>query len=113
MHQLIRCHTLLLAVAPSAPPPPHTHTRQLTPWPGPCAGSTGAVPIGMYFSIVAVWFLVSIPLTFAGGYLAVRAPIVDNPVKTNQIPRHIPPAPLAADPNLLFFAGEGGGVTML
>lgn len=59
----------------------------------------------MYFSIVAVWFLVSIPLTFVGGYMAVRMPIKDNPVKTNQIPRHIPPPPLAANPIMLFFAG--------
>ena len=71
-----------------------------------CAGTTGAVPIGMYFSIVAVWFLVSIPLTFAGGFVAVRLPIRDHPVKTNQIPRHVPPPPLAANPTLLFFAGE-------
>jgi hypothetical protein len=43
-------------------------------------GSTGAVPLGMYFSIVAVWFLVSIPLTFAGGYLATKAEILNYPV---------------------------------
>jgi len=67
-------------------------------------GTTGAVPIGMYFSIVAVWFLVSIPLTFVGGYMAIRMPIYDHPVKTNQIPRHVPPPPMAANPTLLFFA---------
>ncbi|KAL6762372.1 Endomembrane protein 70-domain-containing protein [Haematococcus lacustris] len=67
-------------------------------------GSLGAVPVGMYFGIVAVWFLVSIPLTFVGGYLALRLPIRDNPVKTNQIPRHVPPPPLAAHPTLLLFA---------
>lgn len=67
-------------------------------------GTTGAVPFGMYLSIVAVWFVVSIPLTFVGGYLALRVPIRENPVKTNQIPRHIPPPPLAANPLLLFFA---------
>lgn len=58
----------------------------------------------MYFSIVAVWFLVSIPLTFLGGMLAVRVPVADWPVKTNQIPRHVPPPPLAANSILLFFA---------
>lgn len=67
-------------------------------------GSTGAVPIGMYFSIVAVWFLVSVPLTFAGGYLATKAEILNYPVKTNQIPRHIPPPPFVANPILLYFA---------
>ena len=69
------------------------------------SGTSGAVPIGMYFGIVLVWFVVSIPLTFVGGYIAIRLPIKDHPVKTNQIPRHIPPPPLAANPTLLFFAG--------
>ena len=67
-------------------------------------GSTGAVPLYLYSILVLVWFLVSIPLTFVGGYLAVRAPIRDHPVKTNQIPRHIPPPPLAANPYALLLA---------
>lgn len=67
-------------------------------------GTTGAIPAGMYFVIVLVWFLVSIPLTFVGGYLGVRLPIKDHPVKTNQIPRHIPPPPMSASPTVLFFA---------
>ncbi|GFR46382.1 hypothetical protein Agub_g7964 [Astrephomene gubernaculifera] len=67
-------------------------------------GSTGAIPLGMYFSLVGTWFLVATPLTFIGGMLAVRVPLLDWPVKTNQIPRHIPPAPLAASPLLLFLA---------
>lgn len=50
-------------------------------------GSTGAVPLGMYFSLVAVWFLVSIPLCFLGGMLAIRLPLMDWPVKTNQVRR--------------------------
>lgn len=53
------------------------------------AGSSGAVPLTMYFSIVAVWFLVSVPLTFVGGYLALRVPIPENPVKTNQVRRGV------------------------
>ncbi len=70
------------------------------------SGTTGAVPIGMYFIIVGVWFLVSIPLTFVGGALGIRFDIKDHPVKTNQIPRHIPPPPLPASPSVLFFAGK-------
>lgn len=70
-------------------------------------GSLGAVPAGIYFSIVAIWFLVSVPLTFVGGFMGTRLPILDFPVKTNQIPRQIPPAPVVAHPVLLFFsAGE-------
>ncbi len=68
-------------------------------------GTSGAIPVGMYISIIAVWLVVSIPLTFLGGYLALRVPIRENPTKTNQIPRHIPPPPLSAHPWLLFFAG--------
>lgn len=74
-------------------------------------GSLGAVPAGIYFSIVAVWFLISVPLTFVGGFMATRLPILDPPVKTNQIPRQIPPAPIVAHPVLLFFsAGEDWAV---
>lgn len=62
------------------------------------------MPIGIYFTLVAVWFMVSIPLTFLGGYFATKLPIQDYPVKTNQIPRHIPPSPIASNPILLFFA---------
>ncbi|GBF98960.1 hypothetical protein Rsub_12606 [Raphidocelis subcapitata] len=66
-------------------------------------GSTGAVPVGVYFAIVAMWFLVSVPLTFIGGKLATRLPIIDAPVKTTQIPRQVPEPPLMANPALLFF----------
>lgn len=67
-------------------------------------GSLGAVPAGIYFSIVAIWFLVSVPLTFVGGFMATRLPILSFPTKTNQIPRQIPPAPIVAHPVLLFFS---------
>jgi transmembrane 9 superfamily member 2/4 len=66
------------------------------------------VPVGTYFGLVAAWFLISIPLAYLGGYLTLRLPLVENPVKTNQIPRHIPPPPLSAHPTLLFFAGAQG-----
>jgi len=67
-------------------------------------GSTGAVPAGMYFAIVGIWFLVSVPLTFVGGYVATKLPILQYPVKTNQIPRQVPPPPVVAHPVLLFFS---------
>eukprot|EP00201_Polytomella_parva_P016206 CAMPEP_0175052398 /NCGR_PEP_ID=MMETSP0052_2-20121109/8340_1 /TAXON_ID=51329 ORGANISM="Polytomella parva, Strain SAG 63-3" /NCGR_SAMPLE_ID=MMETSP0052_2 /ASSEMBLY_ACC=CAM_ASM_000194 /LENGTH=743 /DNA_ID=CAMNT_0016316803 /DNA_START=18 /DNA_END=2249 /DNA_ORIENTATION=- len=66
------------------------------------AGSTGAVPAGAYFFLVAMWFLVSIPLTFVGGSVALRVPILVWPVKTNQIPRHIPAPSATAKPVALF-----------
>ncbi|CAD7703264.1 unnamed protein product [Ostreobium quekettii] len=65
-------------------------------------GSTGAIPASTYFSILFLWFLVSIPLTFFGGYMAARVSIREYPVRTNQIPRHIPAPPLSTNPWLLF-----------
>ena len=78
----------------------HTHHAHHTH-----SGTSGAVPLGMYASIVAVWFLISIPLTFVGGFMALNLPIPHNPVKTNQIPRHIPPPSAGAHPTLLLFVG--------
>jgi transmembrane 9 superfamily member 2/4 len=67
-------------------------------------GTTGAIPFTMYFSLVALWFVVSIPLTYVGGFFAVKTPMLNWPTRTNQIPRHIPPAPTAADPYVLYAA---------
>jgi hypothetical protein len=35
----------------------------------PPIGTSGAIPVSLYFGVVLVWFVVSIPLTFVGGYL--------------------------------------------
>lgn len=67
-------------------------------------GTSGAIPLTMYFSLAALWFVVSIPLTYVGGYLAAKAPLLAYPTRTNQIPRHIPPPPTAADPYVLYAA---------
>ena len=66
--------------------------------------TSGAIPFTMYFSLVAIWFVVSIPLTYVGGFFAVKTPMMTWPTRTNQIPRHIPPAPTAADPFVLYAA---------
>ena len=65
-------------------------------------GSTGAVPLRTFFSILTLWFMVSIPLTFVGGYMATKLKIIEYPVRTNQIPRHIPDSPLTTHPYTLF-----------
>ena len=40
--------------------------------------------------LLALWFLVSVPLTFVGAFLGFRKRAVEHPVRTNQIPRQIP-----------------------
>ncbi|XJO73013.1 hypothetical protein BDV3_004056 [Batrachochytrium dendrobatidis] len=55
--------------------------------------SSSAVPFGTLLALVAMWFLISIPLCIAGAYFGFRHPGYENPCKTNQIPRQIPPQP--------------------
>ncbi|KAF9354705.1 hypothetical protein BGX26_007468 [Mortierella sp. AD094] len=54
------------------------------------ANSSGAVPFGTMLGIVALWFLVSTPLSVIGSYLGFQRPKIDHPVRANQIPRQIP-----------------------
>ncbi|KAI9158205.1 Transmembrane 9 superfamily member 1 [Paramyrothecium foliicola] len=53
--------------------------------------SSGAVPFTTMLVIVAIWFVISIPLSFAGSWVGFRAKQIESPVRTNQIPRQIPP----------------------
>ncbi|XP_020578770.1 transmembrane 9 superfamily member 8-like [Phalaenopsis equestris] len=52
--------------------------------------SSGAVPFTTMFALVLLWFGISVPLVFVGGYIGSRKPAVEDPVKTNKIPRQIP-----------------------
>ncbi|KAI5428699.1 Transmembrane 9 super member 9 [Lathyrus oleraceus] len=52
--------------------------------------SSGAVPFGTMFALIFLWFGISVPLVFVGGYVGFRKPAIENPVKTNKIPRQIP-----------------------
>lgn len=65
-------------------------------------GSTMAVPLKTFFSLFSLWFLISIPLAFVGGYFATNLSIVEYPVRTNQIPRHVPTPPITTHPLVLF-----------
>ena len=58
------------------------------------AKSSGAVPFGTMFALIALWFLVSVPLCFAGAYFGFKKAKIEVPVRTNQIPRQIPEQPL-------------------
>ncbi|KAG6509122.1 hypothetical protein ZIOFF_034513 [Zingiber officinale] len=52
--------------------------------------STGALPISLFFTLLSLWFCISVPLTLLGGFLGTRAEHIQLPARTNQIPREIP-----------------------
>ncbi|KAG0453817.1 hypothetical protein HPP92_025121 [Vanilla planifolia] len=52
--------------------------------------SSGAVPFTTMFALVLLWFGISVPLVFVGAYLGFKKPTIEDPVKTNKIPRQIP-----------------------
>ncbi|CAK9177384.1 unnamed protein product [Ilex paraguariensis] len=52
--------------------------------------STGAIPFSLFVILILLWFCISVPLTLVGGYFGARAPHIEYPVRTNQIPREIP-----------------------
>lgn len=53
-------------------------------------GSSGAVPFTTLIALLAMWFLVSVPLTFIGAFFGFTKRPLEHPVRTNQIPRQIP-----------------------
>ncbi|KAJ0965840.1 hypothetical protein J5N97_026978 [Dioscorea zingiberensis] len=52
--------------------------------------SSGAVPFTTMFALVFLWFGISVPLVFVGSYIGFKKPTIEDPVKTNKIPRQIP-----------------------
>lgn len=85
-------------------------------------GSSGAVPFSTLIALLALWFCVSVPLTFVGAYLGFRKRVsyssvvcwikkskinqnfvrflqpLEHPVRTNQIPRQIPDQSIYTQP---------------
>ncbi|KAJ3184764.1 hypothetical protein HDU85_001442 [Gaertneriomyces sp. JEL0708] len=57
------------------------------------ANSSAAVPFGTMFTLILLWFLVSVPMCAVGAYYGFKKDAIKNPVRTNQIPRQIPPGP--------------------
>lgn len=55
-------------------------------------GSSGAVPFTTMLVIVGIWFLISVPLSIVGSWVGFKQTQVGPPVRTNQIPRQIPPS---------------------
>eukprot|EP00252_Welwitschia_mirabilis_P014954 TRINITY_DN33038_c0_g1_i1.p1 TRINITY_DN33038_c0_g1~~TRINITY_DN33038_c0_g1_i1.p1 ORF type:complete len:664 (+),score=53.15 TRINITY_DN33038_c0_g1_i1:252-2243(+) len=66
--------------------------------------STGAIPISLFIVLLALWFCISVPLTLLGGYFGEKASHIEYPVRTNQIPREIPPQKY---PSWLLVLGAG------
>jgi transmembrane 9 superfamily protein 2/4 len=62
------------------------------------AKSSGAVPLGTMIALVAIWFAISAPLSAAGSFLGFKKAGFSFPVRTNQIPRQIPPQPTYLKP---------------
>uniref|UniRef100_A0A1A8L0T3 Transmembrane 9 superfamily member n=2 Tax=Nothobranchius TaxID=28779 RepID=A0A1A8L0T3_9TELE len=52
--------------------------------------SSAAIPFGTLVAILAMWFGISVPLTFIGAYFGFKKAAIEQPVRTNQIPRQIP-----------------------
>ncbi|WVZ79173.1 hypothetical protein U9M48_026783 [Paspalum notatum var. saurae] len=60
--------------------------------------SSGAVPFTTMFALVLLWFGISMPLVFVGSYLGFKKPAIEDPVRTNKIPRAIPEQPWYMNP---------------
>lgn len=60
--------------------------------------SSGAVPFTTMLVIIGIWFIISIPLSLAGSWLGFKASQIQAPVRTNQIPRQIPPVTTCLKP---------------
>lgn len=56
--------------------------------------SSAAVPAGTLFLLIGMWFFLSLPLCTIGAYYGFKAKKIEQPVRTNQIPRQIPDQPL-------------------
>lgn len=52
--------------------------------------SSSAIPIPTMLALFALWFFVSMPLTFVGYFFGFRKQPYEHPVRTNQIPRQVP-----------------------
>lgn len=56
-------------------------------------GSSGAIPFSALFTLLFLWFCVSVPLVFLGSFFGYKREVTTFPVRTNQIPRAIPQQP--------------------
>ena len=64
-------------------------------------GSSAAIPFFTLVALLALWFGVSVPLTFVGAFFGFRKRAMEHPVRTNQIPRQIPDQSFYTQVNIL------------
>lgn len=53
-------------------------------------GSSGAIPFSALFTLLFLWFCVSVPLVFLGSFFGYKKESPTFPVRTNLIPRSVP-----------------------
>ena len=68
-------------------------------------GSTGAIPLLSMFTLLLLWFLISVPLVFFGAYKGYQQDAIEYPVVTSNIPRQIPPQPWFLHPVMTAMLG--------
>jgi len=56
-------------------------------------GSSGAVPFGTMFSLLILWFGISVPLVYLGAYFGYKKNPIEFPCPTNELLRMIPAQP--------------------
>lgn len=69
--------------------------------------SSGAAPFGTLVALIFLWFGISVPLCFVGSYFGYRRAAIEEPVRTNKIPRQVPEQPWYMHP---FFCIMIGGI---
>ena len=67
--------------------------------------SSAAAPFWLVIVLLVFWFFVQAPLSFFGAYFGFRKKTIRQPVRTNQIPRQIPPQPCYTRPLPSIFMG--------
>jgi len=68
-------------------------------------GSSGALPFSTFFTLLFLWFCVSVPLVFLGSFYGYKREVDPFPVRTNQIPRQIPTGPWFTNPFITCMVG--------
>jgi len=68
-------------------------------------GSSSAIPFGSMLAVLALWFCISVPLTFLGAFYGYKRDVDKQPVQTQDIPRAIPEQPWYMSPYLTSLVG--------